>query len=329
MTVGHNGGPPLTEADVPDLTYVKFYPGDFLTGTAHLSLELRGAYITALCVMYDRMSGFPYDEREGAMLLRVDKRVYRRVRDDLLADGKFYRDGDTIRNRRVEEEIRSYIAEYIRRSNAAREREARRKLHRTSDELPANLSRTSAELIEEVPGKSGELEPEKPTKTTDIRPQEDRILESRSQKLEARKEEERESTPLPPKGGVPPLDVLRAFEAYNDLALKVGLPQASKLTPDRHRKIAARLRDYGIDGWMQALDRIEHSAFLTGQNDRQWRASLDFLCQPASFSKVHDGGYGNGRHAAESAWDRMGRLIGDTPGRLQGEVEILPPMRRT
>ena len=327
MTIGHNGGPPLTEADVPDLSYVKFYPGDFLTGTAHLSLELRGAYITALCVMYDRMSGFPFDEREGAMLLRVDKRVYRRVRDDLLADGKFYRDGDTIRNRRVEEEIRSYIAEYIRRSNAAREREARRKLQMNSGELPPNLSRTSAELVEEVQEKLPELKPKKATKTTEREAQQDHIPESRSQNPEARKEEERDSTPLPPKGGIPPLDVLRAFEAYNALALRTGLPQAAKLTPDRHRKIAARLKDYGLDGWAKALDRIEHSAFLTGQNDRQWRASLDFLCQPASFSKVHDGGYGNGRHA-ESAWDRMDRLMGGNTARPQGDVEILPPTRR-
>ncbi len=73
--IGDNGGPPLTDADVPSLTYVKFYPGDFLTGTMHLTLEQRGAYITALCVMYDRMSGFPYDEREGAALLRVDKSI--------------------------------------------------------------------------------------------------------------------------------------------------------------------------------------------------------------------------------------------------------------
>jgi uncharacterized protein YdaU (DUF1376 family) len=191
--IGDNGGPPLSDADVPSLTYVKFYPGDFLTGTMHLTLEQRGAYITALCVMYDRMSGFPYDEREGAALLRVDKRIYRRVRDDLLADGKFYRDGDMIRNRRVEDEIRSYITEYIRRSEAAKKREAERRLHRTSGELRPNLSRTSGELPAEVPNKSAELEAKNITKTTDRGPQSDHIPEARSQKPEARKEEKIEA----------------------------------------------------------------------------------------------------------------------------------------
>jgi uncharacterized protein YdaU (DUF1376 family) len=189
MNRGHNGGPPLTEADVPDLTYVKFYPADFLTGTMHLSLEQRGAYITALCVMYDRMSGFPYDEKEGASLLRVDKRVYRRVRDDLLADGKFYRDGDVIRNRRVEDEIRTYIAEYLRRSVAAKEREAKRKLHRASGELVPNLAPTLPELRPEVSKKCAELDAKNITKTKDPTPQADHIPEARSQKPEARKEE--------------------------------------------------------------------------------------------------------------------------------------------
>ena len=93
------------------------------------------------------------------------------------------------------------------------------------------------------------------------------------------------------------MDALRAFESYNALAIRVGIPQAAKLTPDRQRKIIARLRDYGLEGWDQALANVERSSFLTGTNDRGWRASLEFLLQAASFAKVHDGGYGNGRHA--------------------------------
>lgn len=89
---------------------------------------------------------------------------------------------------------------------------------------------------------------------------------------------------------------LEAFQSWNATALRCGLPQASRLTPDRVRMIGARLKDYGLDGWTQALANIERSSFLTGTNDRGWKASLDFLCQAKSFGKVHDGGYGNGRH---------------------------------
>lgn len=108
--------------------------------------------------------------------------------------------------------------------------------------------------------------------------------------------EVKKDTPPPPKGPGKQL-CLEAFEAYNATALRCGIPQAARFTPDRERKIAARLKDYGIEGWHRALANIEKSSFLTGTNDRGWRASLDFLLQAESFGKVHDGGYGNGRHA--------------------------------
>lgn len=185
--IGHNGGPPLTD-DVPSMSYFKFYPSDFLAGTADMTAEERGVYITALAVMYDRMGGMPFDERRGAPLIRVDIRIYRRVRDKLIEMGKFFRDGDVIRNTRVEKEITDYIIEFRRRSEAAKKREAERRLHRTSGELPANFRQTSSELPAEVPEKSGELETKKSIKTTDAAPQPDHIPEARSQKPEVRKE---------------------------------------------------------------------------------------------------------------------------------------------
>lgn len=112
-------------------------------------------------------------------------------------------------------------------------------------------------------------------------------------------------TPVVPKGTSMPAigraQALEAFHAYNATALACGLPQAAKMTPDRERKIVARLRDYGADGWARALANIDRSSFLTGINDRGWRADLDWLLTPAKFAKVHDGGYGNGRHAKPDA----------------------------
>lgn len=109
-------------------------------------------------------------------------------------------------------------------------------------------------------------------------------------------------TPCRSPKGPTPKDALAAFEAYNATALRCALPQAAKLTPDRQRKIIARLRDYGLEGWNQALANIEKSAFLTGGTDHGFRADLDFVCQAKSFGKLHDGGYGNGRHTqAETA----------------------------
>lgn len=111
------------------------------------------------------------------------------------------------------------------------------------------------------------------------------------------------NTPIPPKipKGPTPTDALKAFEAYNATALRCGIPQAAKFTPDRKRKIIARLRDYGLEGWERALANIEKSAFLTGGTDHGFRADLDFMLQAKSFGKLHDGSYGNGRHAGPVA----------------------------
>lgn len=105
-------------------------------------------------------------------------------------------------------------------------------------------------------------------------------------------------TPLPPKRtakpkteGPSPYDALQAFEAYNAMALRCGLKQASKLTGDRQRKIIARLKDFGQDGWQRALKNIEKSTFLRGSNERGWKATLDFMLQASSFSKLHDEAY--------------------------------------
>lgn len=93
------------------------------------------------------------------------------------------------------------------------------------------------------------------------------------------------------------LDALEAFNAWNDLAQRLGLATARSLTPQRRKSILARMREHGgIDAWRIALANIERSAFLRGTNDRGWRADLDFLLQASRFAKVVDGAYGNGAH---------------------------------
>ncbi len=46
-----------------------------------------------------------------------------------------------------------------------------------------------------------------------------------------------------------------------------------------------------MDGWSAALAMLASSPHCLGQNDRGWRASLDFLLAPASFLKLIEGQY--------------------------------------
>lgn len=83
-----------------------------------------------------------------------------------------------------------------------------------------------------------------------------------------------------------------ALAAFNRMAAEVGLPEAQGLSRKRRLALKARLRDCGgIAGWRIAMDRVRASPFLRGDNDRGWRASLDFLLKPESFAKLMEGAY--------------------------------------
>lgn len=105
--------------------------------------------------------------------------------------------------------------------------------------------------------------------------------------------------PSPPKGGFSPTD--RAIEVFSGHASKAGLPVPRKVTADRRRKIEARIREHGEDAWAEACRRMAASAFCRGENDRGWRADLDFLCQPKSFNGLLEGKYDDRQHKRSQA----------------------------
>ena len=93
-----------------------------------------------------------------------------------------------------------------------------------------------------------------------------------------------------------------AFDAFNELAGEIGLSKAQAFTDERRTKIRQRLNECGgLTGWMDAMSKIRGSPFLCGDNDRGWKASLDFLLQKSSFTRLMEGSYDRspGRHATD------------------------------
>jgi len=89
-------------------------------------------------------------------------------------------------------------------------------------------------------------------------------------------------------------DVPQAIALYNEMAERAGLVKCQKLSKERAQKIAKRMKEAGgLEGWKAALERVEHSDFCRGKNDRGWKASIDFLCEPAKFTKLMEGRYDN------------------------------------
>lgn len=80
-------------------------------------------------------------------------------------------------------------------------------------------------------------------------------------------------------------------EAWNAVAEECGLPKA-KLTPQRRRKLKPFIRDHTPDEIATALDAVRRSPFMRGQNDRSWRADLDFFTKPEKFTRLLEGTYG-------------------------------------
>lgn len=87
-------------------------------------------------------------------------------------------------------------------------------------------------------------------------------------------------------------EVRQAFEAYNWIAERIGASRAERLNDDRKRRLKARIKDAGgLEGWYDALRRIEGSPFLTGQTHHHFGLTLDFILQPSSFTKLIEGRY--------------------------------------
>lgn len=89
-------------------------------------------------------------------------------------------------------------------------------------------------------------------------------------------------------------DVRRAVEEWNSLAV-YGLKPVSKLTSGTKRAkcLNARIKEYGIDEVLAAIERIKNSDFLKGNNKSGWMIKFDWFVLPNNFPKVHDGYYEN------------------------------------
>ena len=92
----------------PMANQIRWYkrdPNAALEGMAVLTLEERGAYNTILDLIYSHDGKVDDDDRFIAGWLRVDVRVWRRIRGRLLDLGKLYLHAGSMRNERADREV--------------------------------------------------------------------------------------------------------------------------------------------------------------------------------------------------------------------------------
>jgi len=128
---------------------------------------------------------------------------------------------------------------------------------------------------------------------------------------ETAEQENKRNSPTPPKENTPPqispkgdttpqaandevpLTPEHIVEAWNDMATRTGLAKVRKLSPQRKRGLSARIRQFTVDEFTEAIDAIERSPFLRGESGRDsWGgATIEWLCSEKKMIQLMEGQY--------------------------------------
>ena len=121
-------------------------------------------------------------------------------------------------------------------------------------------------------------------------------------------------------------DARRVIEEWNKLQ-EVGINPIRDIKPSSKRSqlLKGRIREYGIDEVLNAINNVRNSDFLRGENNRGWMITFDWFVKPNNFLKTLEGNYNKeGQHGTTRAAQRHvkplipfeqcgGSEISDTP----------------
>src|SRR5215469_5599456 len=87
------------------IRHIDFYPDEFLSGVDGMSAEQVGIYWLVCSKIYSRGRSIPDDDRENARIFRIDQRTWKRVKAELIAQGKLRTDDGKLVNARCLTEL--------------------------------------------------------------------------------------------------------------------------------------------------------------------------------------------------------------------------------
>lgn len=58
--------------------------------------------------------------------------------------------------------------------------------------------------------------------------------------------------------------------------------------------LTARIKEYGIENVLTAIENVKQSDFLQGRIGKGWTITFDWFVRPNNFPKVLEGNYSNG-----------------------------------
>lgn len=124
--------------------------------------------------------------------------------------------------------------------------------------------------------------------------------------IELDKDKEKDNNLIVSKDTIRQTDVRRVIEEWNKLQ-EVGINPIRdiKQSSKRYQLLKGRIREYGMDDILKAMDNIRNSDFLRGENKNGWMITFDWFVKPNNFLKVLEGNYnGDGKHGPGSKTQR-------------------------
>ena len=112
--------------------------------------------------------------------------------------------------------------------------------------------------------------------------------------IEERKKERKEEDIRVSNDTLRQTDVRLAIAKWNELS-EFGIKPVTRVNSGtkRYDSLCARIREYGIEDVLNAIDRIKVSDFLQGKNNRGWTITFGWFVLPSNFPKVLEGDYDN------------------------------------
>lgn len=109
-------------------------------------------------------------------------------------------------------------------------------------------------------------------------------------------DKEKDNNLIASKDTIRQTDVRRVIEEWNKLQ-DVGIAPIRDIKPasKRCQMLKGRIREYGMNDLLKAMDNIRHSDFLRGENKNGWMITFDWFVKPNNFLKVLEGNYNEDR----------------------------------
>lgn len=113
---------------------------------------------------------------------------------------------------------------------------------------------------------------------------------------------------------VKPGDVQKVVDEWNKLQ-QFGIQPIARMTARRTQMLKARIREYGMEKIMEAIEKVKKSDFLTGRK-KDFIITFEFFINPNKFIKILEGFYDNRNEDMHNGFN----------GKTQRNVEPIIPL---